>query len=145
MPVRVLIVEDVSGDADLVAGALRRGGLSFEHRVVATEVAYLDSLEAFDPDIVLSDYNLPGFGGLEALRLLLAQRPHVPFIVVTGSVNEETAAECIKRGAADYVIKEHLGRLVTAVRSALEHARLQTEAEGARERRDTASASDDAT
>ena len=133
-PVRVLIVEDVSSDAELVERELRRGGLAFESRVVATEAAYLRELEAFAPDVVLSDYTLPGFGGLEALRLLLERRPEVPLVVVTGSINEETAAECIKRGAVDYVIKEHLVRLPTAVRSALEGARLQKEAESARER-----------
>ena len=133
-PTRVLIVEDVPSDAELVERELRRSGLVFESRVVEDEEAFLGALAGFGPDVVLSDYSLPRFSGLDALRLLLERQPHLPLVMVTGSINEETAVECIKSGAADYVIKEHLGRLGTAVRSAIERGRLLAEAEAAKER-----------
>jgi two-component system cell cycle sensor histidine kinase/response regulator CckA len=117
---RVLIVEDVPSDAELVERALRRGGLSFTSRVVQDRAAYLAALDAERPHIVLSDFAMPAFNGLHALRLLLRRCPEVPLIVVTGSIDEGTAVECIKAGAADYVLKDHLERLAPAVRAALE-------------------------
>jgi signal transduction histidine kinase len=119
-PLRVVIVEDVPSDAELIQLELRRGGLSFTSRVVEDRAAYLAALETDRPHVVLSDLALPAFDGLSALGLLLERYPEVPFIVVTGSVDEETAAECIEAGAADYVLKGHLERIVTAVRAALE-------------------------
>ena len=119
-PLRILVVEDVPADAELTLSELTRAKISFVSRRVETEVEYLAALEQFRPDLVLSGYALPRFDGMRALRLLLERDPLVPFIVVTGSTDEDTAVGCMKAGAADYVIKEHRARLVEAVRSALE-------------------------
>ena len=119
-PLRILVVEDVPADAELTLSELTRAKISFVSRRVETEVEYLAALEQFRPDLVLSGYALPRFDGMRALRLLLERDPLVPFIVVTGSTDEDTAVGCMKAGAADYVIKERRARLVEAVRSALE-------------------------
>jgi PAS domain S-box-containing protein len=122
--VRVLIVEDVPADAELVERELERGGIVFESRRVDEEGAYVRALDEFEPEVVLSDFTMPAFDGLKAIEILLERRPDVPLVIVTGSINEETAVRCIQAGASDYVIKEHLGRLVPSVRAALERRRL---------------------
>jgi two-component system sensor kinase len=122
---RILIVEDVPRDADLVQRELRRDGVSFTARVVETREEFLRELGSFQPDIILSDYVMPQFSGSEALEIRNERAPGVPFIIVTASINEETAAECIKKGADDYVTKEHLARLAAAVDGALRKKRLE--------------------
>ncbi len=118
VPLRVLILEDVPTDAELEVRELRRSGISVEWTRVETEAAFHEALVSFDPGIVLADYSLPGWNGIAALAFVRAERPDLPFIVVTGALDEETAADCIKRGADDYVLKERLSRLPHAVRSA---------------------------
>ncbi len=121
---RILILEDVPADAALEVRELRKAGLRVEHRVVETREDFTAALGEFAPDLILSDYKLPAFDGLAALSIALERAPHVPFIMVTGSMSEETAVECIKTGAADYVIKENIARLAPAVAGALEKAKL---------------------
>ncbi len=116
----VLLVEDLDVDAELVQRELQRAEIGCRTRRVDTEGAFRRELREFAPDIVLADYTIPGFGGMAALEILRREAPLVPLVIVTGSLDEETAAECIKAGAADYVLKNHLVRLAPAVRSALE-------------------------
>ena len=130
---RILIVEDVPSDAALVERELRHGGLESTTHCVETEPDFVAALADFKPDIVLSDYNLPTFNGMDALRLVQQRSPTTPLIIVTGSLSEETAAECIKAGAADYVLKERLARLPVAVRGALERSRLKQDKRRAEE------------
>ena len=99
---------------------LQRAEIACRTRRVDTEADFRRELRDFAPDLVLADYSIPGFGGMAALEILRHEAPLVPLIVVTGSIDEETAAACIKAGAADYVLKTHLVRLAPAVRSALE-------------------------
>ncbi len=132
-PLRILILEDVPSDAALEQRELRRAGLEFVARCVETEPELLAALADFKPDIVLSDYSLPSFNGMAALRLVQQRSPTTPVIIVTGTLDEETAAECIKAGAADYVLKERLARLPVAVRSALERSRLEQDKRRAEE------------
>jgi PAS domain S-box-containing protein len=124
---RILHVEDNPTDAEMALRELRKAGLLFEARRVETRDAYLAAIADFRPDLIISDYRLPAFDGMQALLLAKDHAPDVPFIITTGSVNEETAVECMRAGAADYVLKEQLGRLGTAVRSALDRQRLFTE------------------
>ncbi len=124
---RVLILEDVSTDAQLVEQELRRRNVAFTSQVVATREAFTAALKGFAPDVILADYMLPQFNGMKALSLAKELSPDEPFIIVTGSINEQTAVECIKAGAADYVTKGHLGRLVPAVQGALEKKREREE------------------
>jgi PAS domain S-box-containing protein len=128
-PLRILIVEDVPEDAELIQRELRAAGFVFEAARVEEEAQLLAALDTFRPDIVLSDYRLPRFDGMAATRLVRAGFPEIPVIIVTGSSNEEIAADCIEAGAADYVIKEHLARLAPAVRAVLERAELRAERE----------------
>jgi PAS domain S-box-containing protein len=125
-PLRVLLVEDDPRDAELLLRELRRTGFEPEWRRVDTEPAFLDALEQ-PLDIVLSDFDLPQFDGLRALELIGARRPDVPFIIVSGTIGEETAVAAMQRGAADYVLKDRLTRLGEAIRSALEQARMRAE------------------
>jgi len=118
-PVRLLIVEDVANDADLMTRELRRSGLVFTHQHVQTEAALRDALRSFVPDVVLSDHSLPQFNASDALRVVREEAAKTPVIIVTGSLDEETAADYIKAGAADYIVKHRLQRLGPAVRRAL--------------------------
>ena len=123
----VLLVEDRDVDAELVRRELQRAEIACRTRRVDTEADFRRELRDFVPDVVLADYSIPGFGGMAALEILRREAALVPLIVVTGSIDEETAAACIKAGAADYVLKTHLVRLAPAVRSALEmrHSRAE--------------------
>ena len=124
---RVLIVEDLPSDAELTEREIGKALGSCEFRRVETREAYLAALEACCPELIVSDFKLPHFDGLSALRLALERCPDVPFIIVTGSMNEDTAVECMKAGAWDYVIKEHVKRLGPAVESAMEQQRVRME------------------
>ena len=130
---RILVVEDVPEDAELAVAALRRENIGVEWTRVDREADFVRELEAFAPDLVLSDYAMPDFSGTAALALALQHAPRVPFIVVTGSLNEETAVECMKAGAWDYVLKGQLSRLPAAVTRAVELARTRAERARAQE------------
>ncbi|MEE9189787.1 MAG: PAS domain S-box protein, partial [Candidatus Neomarinimicrobiota bacterium] len=116
---RILILEDVYTEAEIIKRTLQKSGIDMETKHVETEKAFIEGIKSFTPDIILSDYNLPGYTGMDALGHALKVIPDIPFIIVTGSINEETAAGCIRAGAWDYVIKEHLERLPQAVSEAL--------------------------
>ena len=124
---RVLIVEDLPSDAELSEREIRKALGSCEFRRVEIREEYLAALDDFRPGLIVSDFKMPQFDGLAALKLALERCPDVPFIMVTGSMNEDTAVECMKAGAWDYVIKEHVKRLGPAVQSALERQRLRME------------------
>ena len=118
--VRILFVEDLPFDTELAEWELRNEGLHFTSIRVETEGEFLKALKEFQPDLIISDYSLPEFDGLRALKITLKHDPSLPFILLTGSMNEETAVDCMKVGATDYVIKERIKRLPFAVREALE-------------------------
>ncbi len=124
---KILIVEDMPSDVELVVYELRKAGLSFVYRTLDTQDAYMEALTEFGPDIILSDYSMPRFDGMSALKILRERNVDIPFIVVTGSLNEETAVECMKAGATDYLIKEHLRRLGQAVLTALDMSLIKKE------------------
>ena len=109
-------------DADLIVRELRRSGLSLETRRVDSAADYEHALAGFAPDLILSDYTLPGFDGSEALRIAQRQRPDTPFIFVSGTIGEERAIEALKQGAVDYVLKDNRARLAPAVERALKEA-----------------------
>src|SRR5262249_6179061 len=118
-PLRVLMLEDSPDDARLILHELRRGGFEPIGERVETEADFLDQL---DPalEIILSDYHLPQFDALRALRLVQERGVDVPVILVTGAVGEEAAVECLRQGAADSLLKDRLARLGQAVSHALE-------------------------
>ena len=123
----ILLLEDMPTDAELIVDELSLSGLRFSHVVVDNEKDFVESLVQFKPDIVLSDYSLPTFNGMAALKLVKQRYPHIPVIMVTASVNEETAVACMREGAADYVLKDKMKRLGMAVRSVLEKQKMKLE------------------
>ncbi|MHB8909384.1 MAG: diguanylate cyclase domain-containing protein [Syntrophales bacterium] len=119
---RILILEDVATDAELIEEELRYAGIAFSAKRVSTKKAYLDELDNSCPDLILSDYNLPQYDGELALRAAKSRCPDVPFILVTGAIGEELAIDIFTQGANDYVMKGKLQRLVPAVQRALAEA-----------------------
>jgi signal transduction histidine kinase len=117
---RVLLLEDNDDDAVLVERELRKTRADCDVRRVDGREAFVSTLQAFQPQLILSDHRLAHFSGMDALAVARAETPEVPFIFVTGSLSEETAVECIKAGAWDYVLKDRLVRLGPAVAGALE-------------------------
>jgi len=120
-PVRILHLEDDLADARIIADALRDGGLGAEVTVVGNQPEFLAALDRRF-DLVLADFKLPAFDGLQALALWRARWPDQPFLFVTGFLGEERAVESLKRGATDYVLKGNLARLVPAIRRAVAEA-----------------------
>ena len=118
-PLRVLLLEDLPTDVELLVRELNRGGLRVEHRVVETEAAFRVALREFQPDLVLSDFFMPHFDGMWALELSRELAPNVPFIFVSRTINEEYPIRALRKGAADYVLKNNLVRLPVAVERAL--------------------------
>ncbi len=121
---RILFLEDVSTDREIAERLLKDNGISFVSECVETEEEFRQMLAEFDPTMILSDYMMPTFDGMRALKIALAERPDLPFIILTGSLNEDIAVECMKAGADDYVIKQNLKRLIPAVHSAIRRKEL---------------------
>src|SRR5881409_414682 len=124
---RVLIVEDSATDAELMLRALRQAGFEPDHHRVETAAAMRAALDGQAWDVVLSDYSLPGFDAMGALALLRDAAPDVPFIVVSGSVGEDTAVAAMQAGATDYIMKDRLLRLAPAVTRAVADAAVRRE------------------
>ncbi len=125
---RVLLVEDNQSDAELTLHALRNGsGFSVSADVTQTAEEFTRQVRTNRYDIVLADYNLPQWTGMDALRVLRSEDLDIPLILVTGSLGEERAVECLKQGVTDYVLKDRLTRLPASVRRALEETRLRQE------------------
>ncbi|NQU87311.1 MAG: PAS domain S-box protein [Mariniphaga sp.] len=118
--IKILLIEDLNTDAELIVRALNKeiNNIKYKHLINHTEL--LKHLPEFSPDIILSDYSLPGTTGLEILAFCKEIKPDTPFIIVTGAIDEETAVDCIKAGASDYVLKNNLIRLAPAVLNTLD-------------------------
>jgi signal transduction histidine kinase len=116
---RVLLIEDNHLDAELVLRAMRLDGFDVSARVVQDEAGFVEALRTHCPEVVLADYNLPTWRGMEALDVLRRKGLDIPMIMVSGALGDVTAVECIKQGATDYVLKDGLARLPEVVRRAL--------------------------
>jgi len=127
IPLKALIVEDSIDDLHLLLGELARAGFLVEHILAENAEQFRAALLQGDFDAVLSDYNLPGWSGLDALRQLRDTGRDIPFLLVTGTLGEEAAVDCIKQGVTDYVLKEHLARLPGALTRALTETALRGE------------------
>jgi PAS domain S-box-containing protein/putative nucleotidyltransferase with HDIG domain len=131
-PLRILYVEDTPADAELIILRLKKEGFVFEWQRVDTAETYLQAL-AEVPDLILADWNLPQFSGLQALALMQENKLDIPFIIISGNIGEEAAVETMRKGATDYLVKDRPQRIGLAVRNALEQkqnreTRKQTEA-----------------
>ncbi|TRZ90365.1 DNA-binding response regulator [bacterium] len=120
--IRILILEDVPTDAELIKDELVDAGITFTSSCVATREDFIRELDELSPHIILSDYSLPAFDGLSALKIATEKHPDIPFIFVSGALGEERAIAILKRGATDYVLKDRLSRLAPAVSRALQEA-----------------------
>jgi two-component system, cell cycle sensor histidine kinase and response regulator CckA len=124
---RVLLVEHEPSDVELCVNALSGAGYSLKIDVVAAPEEYLRHLERDIYDVVLSDYNIPGWSGMDALLLLRQSGKDIPFILVTGALGEETAVSCMQQGVSDYILKDRLARLPYAIDSSIGEHRLREE------------------
>ena len=116
---RILILEDEAWDAALAQRLLVSAGLDFVAVVVDTKASFIEQMDAFRPDIILSDYHLPGFSGQEALKIAQELYPDTPFIIWSGVLGDDAAVELIKQGATDYVLKDRPARLPSVILRAL--------------------------
>jgi PAS domain S-box-containing protein len=121
---KILFVEDVRTDAELIWHEIEKNNITFSGVVIDNEENYVEHLKIFEPDLIISDYALPQFDGMSALRLRNEYTPLTPFILVTGSVNEEIAVECMKAGADDYILKENLSRLGASITNSIKKLKL---------------------
>ena len=131
VPLRILMLEDVTSDAELVEYELRRAKIDFDARRVQTRAEFEKGLASYQPALILADYSLPLFDGSTALAIARQLCPQVPFIFVSGAIGEERAIEALRSGATDYVLKDRLSRLVPAVRRALQEVEERTRREQA--------------
>ncbi len=122
MPIQVLFIEDSEIDVELALRSLEQGGFDVSWECVQVEEELKRALSSHRPQAILSDFSMPGFDGMEALRLAKEIAPGVPFIFVSGTIGEERAIEAIRLGATDYVLKDNMRRLGTSVRRALSEA-----------------------
>src|SRR5437899_7042926 len=122
---RILQLEDDPVDAHLALRLLREGGVDVEIQRVHTFAAFQHFLQHNSPALILADYTVPGVNALSALQFARQAQPDVPFVFLSGTLGEDTAIETLKMGATDYVLKQRIGRLLPAVRRALQEAREQ--------------------
>ena len=133
-PLRMLIVEDSESDAELLLRTLRQAGYEPVHERVESAQALRAALNRQDWDLIISDYSLPGFNGLEALKMAREQERDTPFIIVSGSIGEDIAVAAMKTGAHDYIMKDNMARLIPAIERELKDAEVRRERWRAEER-----------
>ena len=126
-PISILLLEDNPADASLALQTLKAAGLQLTSDVVRTSPAFMEAVRSKPYHVILCDYSLPGWNGLDALRWVRSSAFKMPFIYVSGTLDEEVAVECIKEGATDYVSKGNLERLPHSVHRALQEEKLRRE------------------
>lgn len=124
---KILHLEDSPSDAYLIERALRKAHFDFIIHIAETKQQFIEALENFKPDLILSDHSLPQFNSMDALTIYKQYNYEVPFILITGSVSEEFATRSIKEGADDYILKNNLIRLPSAIRQALRARQIESE------------------
>ena len=125
--IRVLVVDDNAFDCELMLHALKGGSFQTESDLVQTADEFVDKIRRNRYEIILADYSLPQWNGMETVKLLRQEGLDIPVVLVSGALGELKAVECIKQGAADYVLKDHLARLPQSVRRAIEEKDLREE------------------
>lgn len=124
---KVLILEDSIADADLIKRLIKKEIKNAEFYIAMDKENFIQALDDFSPDVILSDNSLANFDGSEALNLTRHRSFHIPFILVTGTVSEEFAATIIKQGADDYILKDRIARLPSAITAAIKQKRTEKE------------------
>ncbi len=118
-PLRILMLEDTPTDAELAEHELRKAGIAFTSLRVDRRETFTRALVEFRPDVILSDYRLPDFNGMDAVGIVQRDYPDIPMIMVTGALSDIQAVDLITAGAKDYVLKDRLARLPQAVQRVL--------------------------
>lgn len=126
-PLRLILIEDSSADAELVTRQLRGAGFDFEHRIVQDAGELRSALSQGPWDVAIADYNLPGFGAPEALEIIQEAGVDLPFIIISGVISDEIAVNAMKAGARDFVMKQNLARLIPAIHRELREAEVRRE------------------
>jgi serine phosphatase RsbU (regulator of sigma subunit) len=126
---QILYVEDNSDDAGLTIMTLKRSGLRFNMELVETEKEFISAITRSAPDLILSDHSLPGFTSIEAFKIMSSLRPGTPFILLTGSVSEQFALDCLLMGIDDYILKSNLIRLPSSIERVLSKKQISREKE----------------
>ena len=124
---KILLLEDNVYDAELIERELKKANLNFVTERVDSRAELLAKIPVFNPDLIISDFNMPQLNALEALELLQAHDYKIPFILVTGSQTEEVAVDCIRKGANDYILKYSLTRLPSAIENVLKNHEIEKE------------------
>jgi PAS domain S-box-containing protein len=132
--IKILHLEDCPEDAELVGFELDKGKMKFEKVVVDNKEDYIKMLDHFSPDIILSDHSLPSFDSFNALAILKEKRLDIPFILITSTMSEEYAVDIMKQGASDYILKDRLQRLPSAIINSIRKHSLEREQQAAHER-----------
>ncbi|MCX7771275.1 MAG: response regulator [Proteobacteria bacterium] len=131
--IKILFVEDIPEDLIIAEETLKRESLNFISENATNLEEFQIKLKEFSPDIIISDYNLPGFNAIDVLNVCKNINPDIPFIVFTASINEEVAVKCLKNGADDYILKNYIKKLPFAVMEAINRKRMKIEAERERQ------------
>jgi phosphoserine phosphatase RsbU/P len=126
---KILLLEDNYSDAELLVRTLNKAEMKHELHLVESRSHFINELDEFKPDVVVSDHSLPSFSSLEALRIAREKKSDIPFILVTGSVSEEFASDCMKAGVDDYILKDNLVRLPTSIKNIFSKTAVKREKE----------------
>jgi len=127
IPIRILIIEDSDTDKELLLYELKRGGYDVEYLCVETLEEMISALDQNEWDIIISDYSLPKFDGLSALKIAKKRNIDIPFILVSGTIGEELAVQAMKEGVSDYMMKGNLKRMVPAIDRELKDAKIRVQ------------------
>jgi signal transduction histidine kinase len=122
---RILLLEDNADDVMLIEHALKKDNLDFVNECVDTRDEFSAAMLRFEPDVILSDHGLPGFSSREALKICQRENMSMPFILVTGTISNQNAIECLDNGADDLVLKSNLSKLPSAIRAALRKRKIE--------------------
>lgn len=126
---KILFLEDSTDDVDLMVSQLHEAAVDCEYKRTYKKKEFLQAVNDFKPHIILADYSLPMFTGMEAFRMLKRKGINIPFILVTGALSENMALECVKEGVDDFILKSSFGRLPTAINKAMQRKRIENEKE----------------
>jgi CheY-like chemotaxis protein len=119
-PYRIMMIEDLPSDAILIKREVKKCFGACDFLVTDNKVEFIDGLKEFKPDVILSDYCIPGFDWYTAFKITLSQTRRIPFIIVSGSTNPKIAAECLNAGAIDFISKEDIKSLCPVILNAIE-------------------------
>ena len=122
---KILILEDNQYDIKLTLNQLKKDKLIFSYKATDDRNEFIEMLNSFQPDIVLADYKVPGFSGLEALEIVKNLNDYLPVIFVSGTIGEENAVEAMKNGLTDYILKDNLHRLSAAIEREIKDAEIR--------------------